>query len=57
MYKGQRPTGAAAEAFKTRQDDERAAFYANQTARLDAMDAEGQELNKRIAQHDAEIPL
>lgn len=46
---------AAAEAFKKRQDDERAAFYANQTARLDAMDAEGQELNKRIAQHDAEI--
>lgn len=45
----------AAEAFKKRQDDERAAFYANQTARLDAMDAEGQELNKRIAQHDAEI--
>lgn len=46
---------AAAEAFKKRQDDERAAFYANQTARLDAMDIEGQELNKRIAQHDAEI--
>ena len=46
---------AAAEAFKKRQDDERAAFYANQTARLDAMDVEGQELNKRIAQHDAEI--
>ena len=46
---------AAAEAFKKRQDDERAAFYANQTARLDAMDTEGQELNKRIAQHDAEI--
>lgn len=45
----------AAEAFKKRQDDERAAFYANQTARLDAMDIEGQELNKRIAQHDAEI--
>lgn len=46
---------AAAEAFKKRQDDERAAFYANQTARLDAMDIEGQELNKRIAQHNAEI--
>lgn len=46
---------AAAEAFKKRQDDERGAFYANQTARLDAMDAEGQEINKRIAQHDAEI--
>ena len=46
---------AAAEAFKKRQDDERAAFYANQTARLDAMDIEGQELNKRISQHDAEI--
>lgn len=46
---------AAAEAFKKHQDDERAAFYANQTARLDAMDVEGQELNKRIAQHDAEI--
>lgn len=46
---------AAAEAFKKRQDDERAAFYANQTARLDAMDIEGQELNKRIAQYDAEI--
>lgn len=46
---------AAAEAFKKRQDDKRAAFYANQTARLDAMDIEGQELNKRIAQHDAEI--
>lgn len=46
---------AAAEAFKKRQDDERAAFYANQTARLDAMDIEGQELNKRIAQHDAEV--
>lgn len=46
---------AAAEAFKKRQDDERTAFYANQTARLDAMDVEGQELNKRITQHDAEI--
>lgn len=46
---------AAAEAFRKNQDEARAAFYANQTARLDAMDAEGQELNKRIAQHDAEI--
>lgn len=46
---------AAAEAFKKRQDEERAAFYANQTARLDAMDAEGQELTARIAKHDAEI--
>lgn len=45
----------AAETFRKNQEAERAAFYANQTARLDAMDAEGQELTKRIQQHDAEI--
>lgn len=55
VNRNQCDAAAAAEAFKKRQDDERAAFYANQTARLDAMDIEGQELNKRIAQHNAEI--
>lgn len=46
---------AAAETFRKNQEEERAAFIANQTAQLDAMDAEGQELNKQIAQHAAEI--
>lgn len=45
----------AAEAFRENQETERAAFYANQTARLDTMDTEGQELTKRIQQHEAEI--
>ncbi len=46
---------AAAETFRKNQEEERAAFIANQTAQLDAMEAEGQELNKQIAQHAAEI--
>lgn len=46
---------AAAEAFKNNEDAARAAFIENQTARLDSMDAEGQELNKQIERHAAEI--
>lgn len=46
---------AAAEAFKKNEDAARAAFIENQTARLDDMDAEGQELNKQIERHDTEI--
>ena len=46
---------AAAEAFKKNEDAARAAFIENQTARLDSMDAEGQELNKQIERHAAEI--
>lgn len=46
---------AAVEAFRKNQEAERATFFTNQTARLDAMDAEGQELTKRVQQHDAEI--
>jgi len=46
---------AALESFRKNQDTARAAFIANQTARLDKMDAEGQELNRLIAAQDAEI--
>lgn len=46
---------AALEYFRKNQDTARAAFIANQTARLDKMDAEGQELNRLIAAQDAEI--
>lgn len=46
---------AAAEAFKKNEDAARAAFIENQTARLDSMDAEGQELNRQIECHAAEI--
>ena len=46
---------AAVESFRKNQDTARAAFIANQTARLDKMDAEGQELNRLIAAQDAEI--
>lgn len=46
---------AAAESFKKNEDAARAAFIENQTARLDSMDAEGQELNKQIERHAAEI--
>lgn len=46
---------AALESFRKNQETARAAFIANQTARLDKMDAEGQELNKLIAAQDAEI--
>lgn len=46
---------AAVESFRKNQETARAAFIANQTARLDKMDAEGQELNRLIAAQDAEI--
>lgn len=46
---------AALESFRKNQDTARAAFIANQTARLDKMDAEDQELNRLIAAQDAEI--
>lgn len=46
---------AALESFRKNQDTARAAFIANQTARLDKMDAEGRELNRLIAAQDAEI--
>lgn len=46
---------AALESFRKNQDTARAAFIANQTARLDKMEAEGQELNRLIAAQDAEI--
>lgn len=46
---------AALESFRKNQDTARAAFIANQTARLDKMDAEGQELNRLIVAQDAEI--
>lgn len=46
---------AALESFRKNQDTARAAFIANQTARLDKMDAEGQEINRLIAAQDAEI--
>lgn len=46
---------AALESFRKNQDTARASFIANQTARLDKMDAEGQELNRLIAAQDAEI--
>lgn len=46
---------AAVESFRKNQETARAAFIANQTARLDKMDAEGQELNRFIAAQDAEI--
>jgi len=46
---------AAVESFRKNQETARATFIANQTARLDKMDAEGQELNRLIAAQDAEI--
>lgn len=46
---------AAAESFRVNQDKARAAFIENQNKRLDAMDAEGQALNKSIADQEAEI--